>query len=143
MRLYLRDVAAGTTRALTRDGDAFDPAISPDGRWVAFAHRTTADPLRSQIRLVDVASGGERVLWSGDGYASEPAVSGDGTRVAWSSTAAEGKPGGIPGVFLADLAEGTVRLLSTHAPLVAAKPAALRARASRAAHGDRLCPLST
>jgi Tol biopolymer transport system component len=143
VRLYLRDVAAGTTRALTRDGAAFDPAISPDGRWVAFAHRTTADPLRSQIRLVDVSSGAERVLWSGDGYASEPAVSGDGTRVAWSSTAAEGKPGGIPGVFLADLAEDTVRLLSTHAPLAAAKPAAPRARASRAAHGGRLCPLST
>jgi Tol biopolymer transport system component len=149
-RLYLRDLAAGTTRALTRDGTAFDPAISPDGRWIAFAHRATPDPLRSEIRLVDTASGTERVVWAGSGYASEPAVSADGMRVAWSSTAAEGKPAGIPGVFLADLAEGAVRLLSTHAPLAPPEPpgAAAAARApsgaitAQTAHAGRLCPLA-
>lgn len=160
-RLYVRDVAAGTTRALTRDGTAFHPAISPDGRWIAFGYRATRDPLRSEIRLIDTESGAERVVWAGDGYASEPAVSADGTRVAWSSTAAEGKPAGIPGVFLADLAAGTVRLLSTHAPLAPpAAPAASRPAASptataggptaasghaavaRSAHADRVCLLA-
>jgi len=146
-RLYLRDLRAGTTRALTRDGTAFDPAISPDGRWVVFAHRASRDPLRSEIRSIDTASGVERVVWAGDGYASEPAVSADGTRVAWSSTAAEGKPGGIPGVFLADLAAGTVDLVSTHAPLApraapeAAPPRAATAIA-RTAHAGRLCLLA-
>jgi len=152
-RLYLRDVQAGTTRALTRDGTAFDPAISPDGRWVAFAHRTARDPLRSEVRLVDTGSGDERVVWTGAGYASEPAVSAHGTRVAWSSTAGEGKPSGIPGVFLADLARGTVELLSTHTPVAVPGPpgrpaaaAAPRAAAAsltaRTAHAGALCLLA-
>ena len=129
-RLYLRDVAARTTRALTRTGFAFDPAITPDGRFVAYAYRADRAALRSEIRMVDTLTGTEVVVWSGDGYASEPAISADGTRVAYTSTAAEGKPPRVPGVFVRDVAAGTTRLLSTHAPLRAtARAAAVAPRA--------------
>ena len=55
---------------------------------------------------------------SSDGYATDPSISEDGLRVAFSSTASnlsETKPDGIAGVFVRDLARNTTTLLSTHA----------------------------
>ena len=62
--------------------------------------------------------GGRRARRAGRRLATEPAISADGQRVAFASTAGnlgEGKPDGIAGVFVRDLARGTTTLLSTHA----------------------------
>jgi Tol biopolymer transport system component len=107
----------GRTRALTRpaDGRVREPALSPDGRFVAYVLQRRG---RARVHLLDRATGRVRQV-SGPG-ASEPAVSADGTRVAYTTTARlRGKPHGTPGVVLADLAAGTRRLLSTHAPIKA------------------------
>jgi Tol biopolymer transport system component len=109
---------------------AFDPAISADGRWVAFASRPSRSGrpayARASVWRHDRQSG-ETVLVSrrtgprgpaATGLSSEPTVSADGARVAFTSTAGDldrRKPGGLTGVFVRDLAAGTTMLLSTHA----------------------------
>ena len=100
--------------------DALEPAISADGRFVAYVlrartARVTPRRLRSSVMLWDRATGHTVLVSSGargrpaDGYASEPAVSADGTRVVFTSTAgnlARAKARGLPGVFLRDVRAG-------------------------------------
>lgn len=132
-RIYVRDLAANTTQVVTPDtrGDAVAPAMSPDGRFIAYVLRArgpVSSParLRSRVWLHDRATG-KRTLASrrsgdggapGDGYASEPAVSADGSRVAFTATAgnlSSRKPRGLAGVFVRDLATDRTTLLSSHA----------------------------
>jgi Tol biopolymer transport system component len=133
--VWVRDVEAGTTSAVSGPGWASDPAVSADGRFVAFVRRPLRgrrpNPERASIWLHD-REGGSTVLVSrrdgrggarAGGASFEPSVSADGRRVAFTSTAgdlARGKPAGIAGVFVRDLAAGTTRLVSTHARLAAA-----------------------
>jgi len=132
-RVYVRDVRAGTTTLVSGAvaGDAIEPALSADGRWVAFVARApfrggSLDRLRSRVWLHDRTTG-RTVLVSrasgargaaSDGYASEPVVSADGGVVAFTSTAGNldrrGKPGGLAGVFVRDVAAATTRLVSHH-----------------------------
>lgn len=131
-RIYVRDLAAGTMDVVTPDvrGDASSPAMSPDGRFLAYVVRergpvTSPADLRSRIWLHD-RSTGARTLVSrrsgergtpGDGYASEPAVSADGRRVVFTTTAgnlSSGKPGGLAGVFVRDLTTDRTTRLSSH-----------------------------
>jgi Tol biopolymer transport system component len=131
--VYVRDLQAGTTRLVTGaiKADAGSPSLSADGRYVAFAVRVgkpngTRKSLRSRIWRHDLETG-ENVLVSraagargepGEGLATDPAISADGERVAFASTAGnlgEGKPDGIAGVYVRDVARNTTTLLSTHA----------------------------
>lgn len=131
--VYVRDLQAGTTRLVTGaiKADTGSPSLSADGRYVAFVVRVgkpngTQKSLRSRIWRHDLATG-ENVLVSraagtrgepGEGLATDPAISADGQRVAFASTAGnlgEGKPDGIAGVYVRDLARHTTTLLSTHA----------------------------
>jgi Tol biopolymer transport system component len=128
--VWVRDVAAGTTGLLSGDvaGDSSQPAISADGRFVAFVERLgigdgTPAALRSRIWLVDRATGATALVsrrdgpggGSADGAATEPAISADGGRVVFTSTAgnlAARKPRGLAGVFVRDLRTQTTTLLS-------------------------------
>ncbi|HEX8204856.1 MAG TPA: hypothetical protein VF587_02230 [Solirubrobacteraceae bacterium] len=135
------------SRVYVRDGDrveaisgaatfAFDPAISPDGRFVAYAARPHARAARrARILLHDRLTATTTTISRG-GFASEPALSADGRRVVFSSTAAHPtKPSGLSGVFLHDVDTGRTRLLSSHAPV---------ARQTAPPRDDRplLCPLA-
>ncbi|MFA9271040.1 MAG: TolB family protein, partial [Baekduiaceae bacterium] len=130
--VYVRDLRTNTTRWISRGvtGDAVEPAISADGRYVAFVARAgfrggTILSLRSNVWLHDRVTGrttlvsrasGERGA-AGNGYASEPDVSADGSRVAFASTSGNlvrGKARGLTGVFVRDVSAGTTRLLSDH-----------------------------
>jgi hypothetical protein len=139
-RVYVRDLERGTTEVVgeTLGGHASEPALSADGRHVAFVVRPARPdgrprPRRSLVWLHDRATGATTLVsrrdgaggGAADGASTEPAVSADGRRVAFSSTASNlhaAKPGGVSGVFVRDLVTGRTRLLSTHAPLGAPRP---------------------
>jgi len=74
---------------------AADPRISPDGKQIAYVRRTNdimTDRAVSSIWLVDVASGAQTPLVTGEGSHGSPRWSPDGTRIAYVSTASGGGP---------------------------------------------------
>lgn len=82
--LYLYDVAARSERALTRGGDDVNPRFSPDGKLVAFVRGGR------ELRVVDVATGNERLLATGRQLGRVPfipdnnfAFSPDGSHIAY------------------------------------------------------------
>lgn len=92
--LYVFDIATRGTRTLTKGSfvvGSFD--WSPDGKHLAFDHRTTSDPSDSgtgDISIIDVATAGRSVVVAQDGPDSNPRWSPDGTRIAFVSSM--GKP---------------------------------------------------
>ena len=106
--VFVRDLDAGTTRrvSVTRDGeqspiDSGNPALSPDGRFVAFASESEqlvpgsdANGFLSDVfvrsvkrdaslRRVSVSTAGSQ----GNGYSVEPALSRNGRYVSFQSAA--------------------------------------------------------
>src|SRR5512134_547447 len=74
---------------------ATDPQIRPDGAVVAYtrvSHDVMTDRARRSIWLVDVATGEQTPLIAGSGSHSTPRWSPDGKRLAYVSTADEGRP---------------------------------------------------
>ncbi|MEM1195023.1 MAG: S9 family peptidase [Pseudomonadota bacterium] len=74
---------------------AADPQISPDGGQIAYVRRTNdimTDRAVSSIWLIDVASGAETPLVTGEGAHVSPRWSPDGTRLAYISTQSGGGP---------------------------------------------------
>jgi hypothetical protein len=133
--VFVRDVAAGTTTlASRRTGGAQvptasdDPAISADGRHVAFITRTAIDAVADMNIESDVymrnLDTGTTVLVSrkpnggpaGGDSSSEPAVDADGTRVAFATDATDFSA--VPDtntasdVWVRDLAADTTTLVS-------------------------------
>ena len=131
--MFVRDLRSGTTRrvSLASDGTqandfSENPAISADGRYVAFdsvasnlVPGDTNQPsdvfvrdLRSgTTRLVSLAMNGAQANDSSD----YPAISADGRYVAFRSFATNLVPGGTNGsedVFVRDLRSGTTRRVS-------------------------------
>ena len=135
--VFLRDRAAGTTervsvagRKTEANGESFRPAISPDGRFVAFAsyadNLVAGDTsLASDVFLRDRQAGTtERVSVSSseqqaDNNSESPAVSADGRFVAFASSASnliDGDNDGASDVFLRDRQAGTTEGVSVVAP---------------------------
>jgi Tol biopolymer transport system component len=159
-RVFVRDLRSGTTQLVSggASGDAIQPALSADGRFVAFvarrrAKRVTPRTLRATIWLHDRANGTTTLVSRADGrtgpladgYSSEPAVSADGARVVFTSTAGNltgRKPRGLAGVFVRDLAAGTTRMLSERGRVRSTRAAARAASATGAAWtSSYICPL--
>jgi Tol biopolymer transport system component len=153
LRVWVRDVRDGTTQLATAGvgRDASQPAISADGRFVAFVERLaigdgTPAELRSRVWLHDRRTGATALVsrrdghggGTADGASAEPAVSADGSRVAFTSTAGNlstRKPRGLAGVFVRDLRAGTTTPLSD--PGRRASPGGERTH-DRQAQGARL-----
>ena len=155
-RVYVRDLRTGTTRLVSGavGDDAITPAISRDGRYVAFVARRRekrVDPsnLRSSIWLHDRRTGATMLVSraagasgaAANGYSSEPAISADGARVTYTSTAgnlSSRKPPGLAGVFVRDLRRSTTTLLSERGTIATVPAAAPPPTVQR---GGYICPL--
>ena len=137
-RVLVRDRRAHTTTAAPVRGPAFGPAVSPDGRHVAFSVRRGVSEQRpegsgSELWLHQRKDGARRLVSRAGGqdgapagaHSLEAAVSRGGRLVAFTSTAGNldaRKPAGVPGVFVRDMVRGTTRLMSSHAPRKPAGP---------------------
>ncbi|MBX7213737.1 MAG: S9 family peptidase [Thermoflexales bacterium] len=82
--LYVVAADGGPPRALTElRYDAYEPALSPDGRWVAF---TTEQSAAAQIALVAFEGGWVRGLTHGDEECSGPTWSPDGRHILYAAS---------------------------------------------------------
>ena len=74
---------------------AADPQISPDGSKIAYVRRTNdvmSDATVSSIWMIDVSSGAETPLVTGEGSHGSPRWSPDGSRLAYVSSQSGGGP---------------------------------------------------
>jgi Tol biopolymer transport system component len=135
--IFVRDRQAGATTLVSRatgatgakgNGDSFSPAISADGRFVAFFSRasnlhpddadTTDDVFVRDLQtnattLVSRAAGVSGA--KGNSASTTPAISSDGLYVAFTSSATNlhpDDPDVVPDVFVRDLQANTVTLVS-------------------------------
>jgi Tol biopolymer transport system component len=131
--IFVRDLAAGVTRRVSvgpggrqADGFSVEPALSANGRYVAFTSFATnlvggdtngsadvfvRDRLDGVTRRASVGPGGRQA----DGGSSEPALSADGRSVVFSSDASNlvsGDTNGVLDVFVRNLWSGTTRRVS-------------------------------
>lgn len=135
--IFVRDLVAATTvRASTSwddsegNGCSWSPSISASGRFVGFVTSATnlngisvdenaaddfviKDMLSKDTRIVSSAEGGE-----GNGNVLEGSVSADGTRVilvSESNNLVSGDDNGCADIFLRDLQQGRIELISRNA----------------------------
>lgn len=135
--VYVRDLARGTTELISggrtygTSGPSYQPSLSADGRYVAFASQSALveddTDLRADAYLVDRADRAiSRVSVTSDGRQPElgrrgsedPAISADGRFVAFTSDARDLVPGVDRfdvQVYVRDRAAGTTTLASVNA----------------------------
>ena len=99
--------------------EAWEPALSHDGRQIAFAATTRAGG-RARVYVRDLARGvASPVSGPGAGFASEPTIAGDGSRVVYSelvrrhAQSPSGRP--LQRLVARDLRSGNVRVVSLDA----------------------------
>lgn len=138
--IFLRDLVAGTTELISANpaglggnGPSWRPAISADGRYVAFASDASdlvpgdlngardiflRDRLTGTTTLVSVNCSG---FGSGNGDSDHPVLSADGAAVAFLSRASDLAPGECPPgtwqLFRRDRLAGTTALVSLNSSL--------------------------
>ena len=133
--VFVRDTATGATTLVSRgtgaagaggDGFASEPAISADGRFVAFAstadNLSTADGPASDVFVRDTTANATILISrasgavgaGGDGASSAPAISADGRFVAFTSSAGNlsAADGTATDVFVRDTATNQTILVS-------------------------------
>ncbi len=131
--IFLRDLKTARTVPISDPGDSFEPVVSRGGSTVAYTHGQTI-----------VVSGPNSTVISLPGLAlSEPSLSADGTRVAFT---ARGAGDENTSVYVRDLTTGTTSLVSrTTAGSTGIRrllePIFERRRHARRVHLGRLEPL--
>lgn len=125
--VFVKDLRTGVVRSASRGGDgpSFDPpALSADGRFVAFVSSATnlvAGDTNGvdDVFVTDMRTGHVSRVSGGNGPAfGSPAISADGRYVVFrseASTLVEGDTNGVADVFLADRSSGKVTRVSTSA----------------------------
>lgn len=136
--IFLGDLQAGTTELVSvainggwGNGDSTDPAITPDGRYVAFISAASnlvagdtngipdvfvRDTVAGTTTLVSV---GAEPVAGATTLISTPVITPDGRYVAFSSTATNlvsGQTTAFGDVYLCDLVAGTTTWVSSNAP---------------------------
>ncbi|WCO69269.1 DUF4214 domain-containing protein [Iamia majanohamensis] len=122
--VFVWDRTTGTTTRITDgDEDSGRPAVSADGRHVAFASLAgdlvegDGDPF-IDVFTHDRTRGTTTRITDGDGHSNDPAISGDGRHITFWSAARDLVPGedenGVPDVFSWDRTRGaTTRITPT------------------------------
>lgn len=105
-RLEIADADGYSPKALlTSSSPIMSPAWSPDGSRIAYV---SFENKRSQIYVVDVATGSRRLITSFPGINGAPAWSPDGNRLAVVLS-----KDGSPHIYLAELGSGSLTQLTT------------------------------
>lgn len=102
--LFRRDARTGQTVRLTRGRRARQPAVSPDGRRIAYSQNEHSESVLAVMELAPDAPA--TVVWRGERYDQvyQPAWSPDGTRIAFSAW----RRGGWRDILIVELASGAV-----------------------------------
>jgi hypothetical protein len=102
--LFRYDPKTKQTIRLTTGRRARDPAVSPDGRYVAYSQNEHSESVLAVMQLAPDAPG--KVLWRGERYdqAYQPAWSPDGKRIAFSAW----RRGGWRDILIVDVATGAI-----------------------------------
>ncbi|MBA3249436.1 MAG: PD40 domain-containing protein [Geodermatophilaceae bacterium] len=131
--VFVRDRLRGATARISlsrfgsdADDDSFAPAISADGRTVAFLSQATDlvagdQNARTDVFVVSAATGSVELASVGSGGPADddafaPALSDDGRAMVWASratTLVPGSSGGLAQVYARDRSAGTTTLVST------------------------------
>jgi TolB protein len=131
--VYVRDLRRNVTRLVSQGpGEALEPSISADGRYVAFVYRRDSllpedgNPYRD-VYLSDLRTGQLTLVTAGSNGRStfDPLVSPDGRYVAFDSNATNLDPLDTDtsiDVFARDLTTATTRLVSRSTDAKAAGP---------------------
>ncbi len=116
--LFRWDARTGQTIRLTTGRRARDPAVSPDGRRVAFSMNQHSNSVLAVMPLGPEQK--ESIVWHGDRFDEcyQPAWSPDGTRIAFSAWL----KGGYRDILVVELASGKVDAI-THDRAVDMEPA--------------------
>lgn len=84
--VFVMNADGTNSRRLTHNpGPDYDPAWSPDGKWVAFVSRPSSAADRTDVWIMDASGGQQRRLSDGRSNAISPAWSPDGKRIAVAS----------------------------------------------------------
>ncbi len=155
--LFVHDLATGRTtrvsvssQGVQANGESLYPAVSADGRYVAFASLATNLVIgdrngKMDVFLHDNATGETRRVSVGpegqeaDSFSFAPSVSADGSKVAFTSFAtnlAAGDGNGADDVFVRDLAAGQTLRVSVAAD--GSEAAGFSGGASMSADGARV-----
>ena len=81
-------------QTLVAEGDSFDPAVSPDGRWLAFVGAETG---ARQVWILDLISGARSRLTEGVCNNESPAWEADSRAVVFTSDCGRGL--GLPALY--------------------------------------------
>ena len=124
-QVFVHDFDTGRTVLVSRaseetkgNGESYDPSISDDGRHVAFTSTATnlTDSFgkpRSRVYVHDLRQETTEAVSGGEGFAFEPAISGDGRHVSFASVVpGEGVTGRESQVYVRDLQAATTALVS-------------------------------
>lgn len=139
--IFLGDLQAGTTELISvatnggwGNGASTDPAITPDGRYVAFISAASnlvagdangipdvfvRDTIAGTTTLVSVGAEASSTLTGASTVISTPTITPDGRYVAFSSNATNlvtGQTSPFGDVYLRDLVGGTTTWVSSNAP---------------------------
>ena len=116
--LFYWDSKTQQSVRLTHGARTGDPAVSPDGRSIAFSQNEHSTSVLAVMAATPDAP--ISVVWRGDRYdqAYQPAWSPDGTRIAFSAW----KQGGLRDILVVEVASGTVQEI-THDRAVDMSPA--------------------
>lgn len=117
-QVFLRDLERGTTRPVSTGGEAWEPVVSRGGRVVAFTQggkivartvREAGAPGASTAEHAGAPAAADAVIELPGASLSEPSLSADGRRVAFT---ARGAGSESTAVYVRDLQTGATELIS-------------------------------